>query len=55
MGARARPGVSSARRATSLMELAAANYGHIRGDLARIGVLAVIMLGIIVALSFILK
>ena len=43
------------RRSTSLMELAAANYGHIRADLARIGILAVIMLAIIVALSFVLK
>jgi len=37
------------------MELAATNYGHIRTDLARIAIIAVIMLGIIVALSFVLK
>jgi hypothetical protein len=49
------PAGTAPRRSTSLMELAAANYGHIRADLARIGVLAVIMLAIIVALSFVLK
>jgi hypothetical protein len=43
------------RRSTALMDLAAANYTHIRADLARIGILALIMLGIIVALSFLLK
>ena len=56
VGAR-RPGTGAAasRRSTSLMDLAASNYSHIRSDLARIGVLAVLMLGIIVALSFVLK
>ncbi len=54
VGARRGSAVSS-RRSTTLMELAAANYGHIRTDLARIGIIAIIMLGIIVALSFVLK
>ncbi len=43
------------RQRTSLMELAASNYAHIRTDLARIAILAVIMLAIIFALSFVLK
>jgi hypothetical protein len=37
------------------MDLAAANYTHVRADLARIGILAIVMLAIIVALSFVLK
>jgi hypothetical protein len=37
------------------MDEAAAGYGHLRGDLVRIGLLAAIMVGIIVALSFILQ
>ena len=42
------------RGGRSLMDLAAANYTHIRGDLVRIAVLAMVMLAIIVALSFVL-
>ena len=49
--ARAQPG----RSGPSHMDLAAQNYGHIRGDLLRIAIIAVIMFGIIVALSFVVK
>jgi hypothetical protein len=48
-------GAAVPRRSTALMELAATNYSHIRSDLARIGILAVVMLAIIIALSFVLK
>jgi hypothetical protein len=37
------------------MELAALNYRHIRGDLLRIAIMALVMFGIIVALSFVIK
>ena len=43
------------RSGPSHMDLAAQNYGHIRGDLLRIAIIAVIMFGIIVALSFVVK
>ena len=42
------------RGGRSLMDLAATNYTHIRGDLVRIAVLATVMLAIIVVLSFVL-
>jgi hypothetical protein len=43
------------RTGPSHMDLAAQNYGHIRGDLIRIAIIAVVMFGIIVALSFVIK
>jgi hypothetical protein len=52
---RRQQGQASARAGRSLMDLAAANYAHIRTDLARIGIISVVMLAIIVALSFVLK
>jgi hypothetical protein len=53
---RAAQGVAQAqRRGPSVMDLTAANYTHIRADLARIGILAAVMFGVIFALSFVLK
>src|SRR5687767_8971585 len=49
--ARANPG----RGGPSAMDLAAQNYGHIRGDLLRIALIAAVMFGVIVALSFVIK
>jgi hypothetical protein len=43
------------RTGPSPMELAALNYRHIRGDLLRIAIIALVMFGIIVALSFVIK
>ena len=43
------------RAGRSLIDAAAANYTHIRADLAKIGILAAIMLAIIVGLSFVLR
>ena len=43
------------RSGPSHMDLAAQNYGHIRGDLIRIAIIAVVMFGIIIALSFVVK
>lgn len=37
------------------MDLAAQNYGHVRGDLVRIALIAALMFGIIIALSFVLE
>ena len=37
------------------MEAAALNYRHIKGDLLRIAILSIVMFGIIVALSFVIK
>lgn len=37
------------------MDLAASNYTHIRSDLARIALLALVMLAIIAALALILR
>jgi len=37
------------------MDVAARNYGHIHGDLIRIALIATIMFGVIIALSFVLK
>jgi hypothetical protein len=37
------------------MEVSALNYRHIKGDLLRIAVLAAVMFGIIIALSFVIK
>lgn len=48
-----RPAVQ--RRGPSLLDLAAASHRHIRRDLVRIALLATLMLGIIVALSFVLR
>ena len=39
----------------SSMDAAAATYTHLRADLARIALLATIMLAIIVGLSFVLR
>ena len=51
----ARPARTAAvRTGPSLLDHAAANIGYIRTDLARIAVLACVMVGTIVALSFIL-
>ncbi|HEU5317575.1 MAG TPA: hypothetical protein VFX49_15790 [Chloroflexota bacterium] len=44
-----------ARTGPSPMELAALNYRHIRGDLLRIAIIAAVMFGIIIALSFVIK
>jgi hypothetical protein len=43
------------RTGPSSMDLVAQNYGHIRGDLLRIAVIATVMFGVIVALSFVVK
>ena len=37
------------------MDLAAQNYGHVRGDLIRIALIAALMFAIIIALSFVLE
>lgn len=37
------------------MDIAAQHYGHIRGDLIRIALIAAIMFGAIIALSFVLR
>ncbi|MCX5985792.1 MAG: hypothetical protein NTX54_04655 [Chloroflexi bacterium] len=44
----------SSRSGPSQLELASATYGHIRADLLRIGILAVVMLAVIVTLSFVI-
>lgn len=44
-----------ARTGPTPMEVAALNYRHIQGDLLRIAVLAAVMFGIIIALSFVIK
>jgi hypothetical protein len=43
------------RTGPSHMDLAAQNYGHVRGDLIRIAIIAAIMFGVIVALSFVIR
>lgn len=43
------------RSGRSLMDLVATNYTHIRGDLARIASLAIVLLAVIVVLSFVIK
>lgn len=43
------------RTGPTSMDLAARNYGHLRGDLIRIAIIALVMFGIIVALSFVLE
>ena len=45
----------SQRSGRSLMDLVATNYTHIRGDLARIASLAIVLLAVIVVLSFVIK
>ena len=45
----------AARSGPSPMEVAALNYRHIKGDLLRIAILSLVMFGIIVALSFVIK
>jgi hypothetical protein len=45
---------SQARSGPSLLDHASANIGHIRTDLARIAILAGVMVAVIVALSFFL-
>jgi len=45
----------AARAGPSPMEAAALNYRHIKGDLLRIAILSMVMFGIIVALSFVIK
>lgn len=46
---------TAVRTGPTSMDLAARGYDHIRGDLIRIAVIALIGFGIIVALSFVLK
>ena len=46
---------STQRTGPTTMDLAARNYGHLRGDLIRIAIIALVMFGIIVALSFVLE
>ena len=46
---------SAARTGPAPIELAALNYRHIRGDLLRIAIIAAVMFGIIIALSFVIK
>ena len=46
---------NAGRGGPSAMDLAAQNYGHIRGDLVRIALIAAVMFGVIVALSFVIK
>jgi hypothetical protein len=46
--------VSSRAVGPSLLDHAVANIGHIRTDLTRIAVLAVVMVSVIVVLSFLL-
>ena len=43
------------RSGPTSMDLAAQHYGHVRGDLIRIALIAAIMFGIIIALSFVLE
>ena len=45
----------AARDARSSIDVAARDYGHLRGDLLRIAIIAAMMFGIIVALSFVLN
>src|SRR5687768_11048399 len=49
--ARARAG----RTGPSQMDIVAEHYSHVKGDLVRIAVIATVMFGIIVALSFVIK
>ncbi|MSQ43210.1 MAG: hypothetical protein EXR45_03230 [Chloroflexi bacterium] len=44
----------SSRSGPSQLELASTTYGHIRSDLLRIGILAVVMVAVIVTLSFVI-
>ena len=46
---------SAVRTGPTSMDVAARNYSHIRGDLIRIAIIAMVMFGVIVALSFVLK
>jgi hypothetical protein len=43
------------RTGPSMIDLAAQNYRHIRGDLVRIAILAAAMVAVIIALSFVIK
>ena len=45
----------SLRSGPSTMDAVAQGYAHIRGDLMRIAVLALVMFGIIIALSFVIR
>ena len=42
------------RSGPTSMDLAAQHYGHVRGDLIRIALIAAVMFAIIIALSFVL-
>ena len=43
------------RSGPTSMDLAARNYGHVQGDLIRIALIAIVMFGIIIALSFVIE
>jgi hypothetical protein len=43
------------RSGPTSMDLAAQNYGHVKGDLIRIALIAIVMFGIIIALSFVIE
>ena len=43
------------RTGPSQMDVVAQHYSHVKGDLVRIAVIATVMFGIIVALSFVIK
>ena len=43
------------RTGPTSMDLAAQNYGHVKGDLIRIALIAIVMFGIIIALSFVIE
>ena len=46
---------NAGRSGPSSMDLAAQNYTHVKGDLLRIAVIAAVMFGVIIALSFVIK
>ena len=54
VASRSEPRGQSARSGPSQLELASTNYGHIRTDLLRIGILAMVMIAVIVTLSFVI-
>ena len=50
-----RPRVAAQRTGPSSMDVVARTYAHIRGDLIRIAIIALVMFGIIIALSFVIR